>query len=358
MVVPIATPGLWTATGQPPADDPGHGIPAELLEQIVADAQARAEALEQPAERRALPDRSVPAAAHGAVMSSPPRLGVVHSMETPLRRGYAYSIALNVFGKATAQTSAQVCIDPGETIRCVPDNVVAWAVGARANGFTINVEQSGATAALAALKIKAFTRADWLTADGLEQMRRVAQFMVECRDRWGIPLRWATDAEIRAAAAGGRPVGWCLHLDIARVLGGTTHQDAGANYPRDRLMATAIALGSPTPTPTPTRRRPTGALIALQEDDHMATVYQAPGKANPVLVGHGAAPVELLTENERTNALCRHNTGYTGPDGKLVTQPALDNAGKVVGTRPAPVWVEARTLADIIATARTGLGLS
>lgn len=218
----------WVASSYQPDEDPGHLLPADVWATVQAAAQA------VPAGHgRAVPDRTVTAYAHGGVMAGGPRLGVIHSAETPLAAGYAYSIARNWFGTAKAGTSATVMIDPTETIRLLPDNVVAYHVGPKGNGFSVGVEQAG---------YANFSRVQWLTTAGQQQLRRVAQYMRECRDRWGIPLRWATDAQIRAAAVPGGPAaGWCFHDDVRRVLGGTTHTDPMPNYPKTDLMALAIA---------------------------------------------------------------------------------------------------------------------
>jgi hypothetical protein len=230
----------WSSPTAPEPEDVGHLLPADVWQQVREDAARRAERLQgvvpagQPttgrAGRFALPDRTIAARSHGGIMPGGPRLGVIHSAETPLAAGYAYSIAANWFA-TKATTSATVMIDPAETIRLLPDNVVSYAVGPRANGFTVNVEQSGRAV---------MASAEWLSPNaGRPQMVRVATYMRECRDIWGMPLRWATDAQIRAAAAGGAPQGWCTHDDVRRVLGGTTHTDPGGNYPRGELMALA-----------------------------------------------------------------------------------------------------------------------
>lgn len=169
-------------------------------------------------------DRFVQAVSHGGQMH--PTLQVVHSAETPLRAGYAKSIAENWFGKS-ATTSAHFMVDPVELIRMLSDNVVAYAVGPKANGFTLNWEQAG---------YARLSRAEWTTPDGMAQMNRLAAGLRERGEANGIPLRWATDDDIRAAARG-VPGGICFHDDIRRVLGGTTHVDPMPNYPRDLLMA-------------------------------------------------------------------------------------------------------------------------
>lgn len=228
------------ATAPEPGEDLGHLVPDDVWAQVVAGAEARAAELLEQAEQEALPgllgvvDRTISARSHGGTMPGGPRLGVVHSAETPLRAGYAYSIAANWFA-TRASTSATVMIDPAETIRLLPDNVVAYHVGPAGNGFTVGAEQAG---------YARLSRAEWLSPAGRAQKRRLAEYMVDCWRAWGIPLRWATDAQIRAAAAGGPPQGWCVHDDIRRVLGGTVHTDPMPNYPRDELMALARAIAA------------------------------------------------------------------------------------------------------------------
>jgi hypothetical protein len=161
-----------------------------------------------------------------------PWLVVIHSMEAPLRTGVARSIA-QMFASNVA-TSAHECVGPDETIQCVPWNRKAWHVGPAANGCSLGIEQTG---------YAAYGRAQWTTADGLAQLTRVADVARAMCVQWGIAQRWATDAEIRAAAAGHGPGGICTHADITRVLGGTTHTDPGPNYPRDLLQAAVNGTG-------------------------------------------------------------------------------------------------------------------
>jgi hypothetical protein len=226
----IGGPVRQLVTDDAELQDPGHAIPAELWTAVEAGALERERMLD-PRRRSAAPrtavDRTIRARSHGGTMQGGPRLAVLHSAETPLRAGYAYSIAANWFA-TRATTSAHLMLDPVETIRLLPDNVVAYAVGPRANGFTWNVEQAG----YAHLGTR-----QWLSDPlGLAQMRRVAIEMRELRDRWDMPIRRATDAQIIAAARGElQRAGWCEHDDIRRVLGGTTHTDPG-DYPWGDLL--------------------------------------------------------------------------------------------------------------------------
>lgn len=255
-----------------PAVDAGHLLPPEVWALVVEGARRRAESLELPAHGVALIDRIIAARSHGGKMLGGPRLGVIHSAETPLEAGYAYSIAANWFA-TVATTSATVMIDPAETIRLLPDDTIAWHVGPAANPFTVGAEQAGRAS---------MTRAEWLTPAGRAQMERVADYMRDVRDAWGLPLRWATDAEIRAAAQPGGPrVGWCTHADIARVLGGTTHTDPGGQYPRDELMS--IATGGVSPT--------TGDDEL--SDPNVVRVIQETANGVQALIGVAARPLEV-----------------------------------------------------------------
>jgi len=218
-----------------PTDDPGHLLPDAIWAKVVADVAKRA-------RRRSVTrasatvdygqiTKTIPAYAHGGVL---PRvtLIVVHDAETPLQAGYADSIATRWFGTPAAGTSAHAIADPVDLIEMLPDNVTAWHVGPNANGFTLGIEQAG---------YARLTRADWTAPDALVQIKRVGAWVRGKALAHGIPLRWATDDQIRAAAHGVAG-GVCRHADIARVLGGTTHTDPTPNYPYDLLQQ---AWGTP-----------------------------------------------------------------------------------------------------------------
>lgn len=167
--------------------------------------------------------RFIQAAGHGGTIR--PTLLVIHSMENPLAVGSAAQVAKMFAGNGNA--SAHFCVDPGEVIQCLPTNIKAWHVGPRANAFTVGFEQAG---------YARFSRSDWTTPAGMAQLANLASIAAQVADQCGIPKRWASDAEIRAAASGA-PAGFCTHADISRVLGGTDHTDPGGGYPRDLLMA-------------------------------------------------------------------------------------------------------------------------
>lgn len=179
-------------------------------------------------------DAYVQAAYHGDVMAGGPTFTVVHDAETPLKVGYADSIAEFFRRGPTAGTSAHAMVGPEKAIKMLPDNVVAWAAGPYANSFGWHLEQTG---------YASFTPAQWLTPDGVAQLNRVGACLREVHDTWKIPKRWMTDSQLRAAAMGDRSQGgMTTHQQVARVLGGTTHTDPEDNYPRDPLLRAVLSI--------------------------------------------------------------------------------------------------------------------
>ena len=184
----------------------------------------------------------IPAVAHGGQLSGP-RLLVVHSAECPLSAGYAVSIAKNWFGTSAAGTSAHYMIDPVASVQMLHTYTIGYHVGPAGNPFTLGYEQAG---------YAKFMREQWLTPGGLAQMKRLAARMAEDFKFYGIPVKRATDAEIRRARTDTSfKAGYCTHADVTRAIGGSTHTDPGAGYPHDKLLATVNAILHPPAPPAP-----------------------------------------------------------------------------------------------------------
>lgn len=260
----------------------------------------------------------VPAKYDGGTRAGAPTFGVLHDAETPLQAGYAASIA-SYFQRCTNSTSAHFMVDPVATVQMLDTARVAWHCG-NGNPRSIGIEQAG---------YASFTTAQWTTAAGLAQLRRVAQLLVDIRNVHHIGLYWMTDQQLRDAHAGRIIGGWATHAQCSAVLGGSVHSDPQPHYPTAQLMATANQIASPPPPPPVPAPIRTGSIPTVLGDD-MPTVMQA-GDKPPVLVVGGLF-VELHTPAEIANALAAYNSGN------------LDSTGK-----PAPVWVEPGTLNDLIA---------
>lgn len=219
--------------------DPGHDLLPHEWQRVVATAERIAREAASAPRRFGLgtgPDGTVPAKFHGGKMAGAPTFVVIHSAETPLADGYVASIAEMFRQGPAAGTSAHHMVGPRTWLQLLPEDVVAYAAGPKANPRGVHIEQTG---------YARFTRAEWTTRDGLAQVDRVADCARAACNRWGIPKRWATDAQLRSAAVGGPPAGLVTHAQVARVLGGTTHTDPEPHYPGDLLLASLLINGGP-----------------------------------------------------------------------------------------------------------------
>lgn len=214
-------------------------------------------------------DRVVTAKFHGGAMAGPPTFVVIHDAETPLADGYVASISEFFRKGPAAGTSAHHMVGPRSWLQLLPEDVVAYAAGPKANPRGIHYEQTG---------YASFTRAQWITTDGLAQVKRLGGAVRESCDRWKIPRRWCTDAQLRAAAAGqAGSGGLCTHAQVARVLGGTTHTDPEPNYPRDLLLD--VVNGT---APTPPISEDGMATLTLYRNTRTGAVYLGgPGYWHP-----------------------------------------------------------------------------
>lgn len=262
-----------TAITTAPAEDPGHLIPEDAWQQVLADAAAEGARIgggqlapEAPSLLRRVAGRvtgrygtgtAVPLSGQvnapsngGSRPRGGPTFGVLHSAETPLAAGYAAAIARYFAGGPG--TSCHYMVDPRETWGVLDDLLVAWHCG-NGNRNSLAVEQAG---------YARFSLAEWSTPDALAQEERVAAIMRAARDRYGIGLYWMTDDQLRLAHAGTIVGGWATHDQCRRVLGGTSHTDPMPNYPLDRVMARAIGGSAPQPVPVPVPAPPARPYVA------------------------------------------------------------------------------------------------
>lgn len=175
------------------------------------------------------------------VSGIPTQLLVLHSAECPLEAGYA--ISLTEWFSATVYPADPVAswqrfVDPVHRVRAVPDELGAWHAS-EANPLSIGWEQAG---------YARYTREQWLTPDGRAQLELLAFDMAEVAVRDGIPLRWLSDAEVRAVLDGGnRSIkGFCFHRQIDP----ETRTDPGGGYPQDLLMERIAAYVGGEPAPS------------------------------------------------------------------------------------------------------------
>lgn len=205
---------------------------------------------------------------------------VIHDVEAPLTDNYARVLAGPAwFGKTSAQSSAHYMVGPTSIISMVEEENASWAVGPRANGITTSAEQTG---------YASYTRAQWMTADGLRQIHNMAVLFVDYAKRRGIPLQRVSSSALQSYGNGGNIAGgWCHHYDITNNIGGTTHTDTGNNWPDDVFQAEVnkIANGG---TPKPVG----GRTYVVQSGDTLSEIAAK----------YGVSVAQLVSWNKLSNA--------------------------------------------------------
>lgn len=230
-----------TATIEDPRPyvDPGHVLPDEDWAKVVKRAREIREEVQEDAEGGAsgpggiildMTAMGVASRKYFPPSGIPTQLLVLHSAECPLRGGYAKSLsewACSTVYPAPPIASWQRFVDPIHRVRLIPDELGAWHAS-EANVMSIGWEQAG---------YARYSRAEWLTPDGLTQLEMLALDMAEVALRDGIPARWLTTAEVTAATNGNRSVkGFCTHRQIDP----ETRTDPGDGYPYELLMERII----------------------------------------------------------------------------------------------------------------------
>lgn len=165
---------------------------------------------------------------HSGISGIPTQLLVLHSGETPLRGGFAQSVTK--WGNVPLDEGGPVAswhwfVDPLCIVSMVPPVYAAWHAS-EANPMSEGFEQSG---------YARYTRAEWLTPDGLKQIDILGWLMAERAKANGIPMVWLTTAQVTAITSGRDRTtkGFCTHRQIDP----ETRYDPGDGYPFDVLTA-------------------------------------------------------------------------------------------------------------------------
>jgi hypothetical protein len=235
--------------------DPEHRVPDEQWAEIVRKANDIYKAsLANPTGGAASPAGPIinmlGSGKHSGVSGLPTQLLVLHSAECPLAGGYAQS--LTAWANTPLSAGGPVAswhrfIDPIARVRMIEDDYAAWHAS-EANPKSIGWEQAG---------YARFSRADWLTPNGLIQMESLAYDMAEVAIRDGIPTVWLSTDQVTAITTYGDNTtkGFCFHRQIDP----ETRTDPGNGYPADLLMekirsyVAALSGGTITPQSSSTK---------------------------------------------------------------------------------------------------------
>lgn len=232
---------------------------------------------------------------HSGVSGIPTQLLVLHSGESPLRGGYAQSLTnwANVpLAQGGPEASWHWFVDPIAIVSMVAPQYAAWHAS-EANPMSEGFEQAG---------YARFSRAEWLTPEGVKQMDNLAWIMAQRCIANDIPPVWLTTAQVTAITSGRDRTtkGLCLHRQIDP----ETRTDPGDGYPYDLLLAkirtnlgaAAIAPQSSTVTK--------GLFMSLTRAEELE-VLAAARKINRYL----DAPVSKVDEAVLDAAITRAGVG-------------------------------------------------
>lgn len=177
----------------------------------------------------------------GSIRSLPWRYVVLHTSEQRPTSDAAANLANYLTSPGDRLSSSggrygssyHAIADTGlQVIPCVNDDRVAFsAPGANRTGLHICIPgKSGQS------------REQWLSGSTREAITTVAAFILDTRDRYGIPAERLTVAEVVAGTRG-----YCDHAAIRDAFGRTTHWDVGPAFPWDVLEADIRRLSQTDP---------------------------------------------------------------------------------------------------------------
>ena len=148
------------------------------------------------------------------------RLVVIHCTVSPEMGDGAEAVA-NWFANPTRAGSTHLVSDNNSTVRCVLDeNTAAGAVGANNDGLHLEL-----------VGMPDQTAEEWTDAYSLAELAEAGPHLREWSQKWGVPPRWLSVAEILAGDSG-----FCTHADIEAAYPSTGHWDPGPNFPKQLAM--------------------------------------------------------------------------------------------------------------------------
>ena len=179
----------------------------------------------------------IPCVHYSAGSNTPINRIVIHGTVGPTVRGGARSTA-RYFQSQSSGGSAQLVIDPGETVRCAQDTTICWH--APPNRGSIGVEfcdwvnwKINRTTTVDEVdafwkgKTEADFKARWALPDWDAMLRRGAGVVAGLAKTHGVPLRRIGVTDLLAGREG-----LCGHIDVSKAWRQTDHTDGSdENFP-------------------------------------------------------------------------------------------------------------------------------
>jgi len=215
--------------------------------------------------------KTIPARWHGG--NQTPTLVVIHATVSPTKKGGAVATA-NFFHTETAETSAHRVVDPGEIVKCLDDDVIAYHCGYNTGSLGLELCIYPLLGSMGNwLKPKSkrgkvkqhakMTPLTWLRPSVRKMMRLAAGQVADWCIVHDIPVRFLGPAKLATWDQRGRPAhlgGITTHAHMSDTFHASTHWDPGA-WPRARFMrmvSTAYAAKTaPKKTKQTAKKTPT-----------------------------------------------------------------------------------------------------
>jgi N-acetyl-anhydromuramyl-L-alanine amidase AmpD len=208
------------------------------------------------------------AASYGGEQSTVTRV-VLHDEEFNVGPDSAEQIAA-FFAAPSTGTSAHYVVDADSVQHCVPEHRIAYH--APPNVGSVGIEHDG---------FGHFTAADWATPGSQATLARSAVLTAGICQRWGIPVRFLTAADLKANP---QAKGITFHSQVSAAFGESTHTDPGDHFPIDAYLAAVTAAMTPAPVKALPETPAPG-----EEDMPKYVVIEAPGRSPAFLSDDGVA---------------------------------------------------------------------
>lgn len=143
------------------------------------------------------------------------------------------------FASSTRPGSSHTVHDNNSTVRCVADEDTAYGAA--------GVNNDGLHAELVGMPDQ--SEADWLDPFSLGMLHEAAPTIRGWSEKYAIPLRWLTVAEV----ADGHSRGLCTHADVSAAFPdvSTGHWDPGPHFPKAEALRIWSGIPQPAPVPPP-----------------------------------------------------------------------------------------------------------
>lgn len=265
---------------------------------------------------------------YGTARSLPPLWLVLHTSEGREGPGAGAQLAefLTLPGDRVSSSgnkygsSYHAVINGSEVIPAVLDQRVAYsAPGSNTEGLHVVLPGKAGQ-----------TREEWLDDFSRVQITTLAEYLVDMRELYGIPLERLTPAELQAETRG-----YCDHAAVRDAFGKTTHWDVGPAFPWDVLAAEIRRLSNPTGA----------AMIPINRRMSDTRKYGPGGRLTP------GVPLRLeLPEDVKTARACQISAA--------VVEPSAAGYLTAAGSTPLPLTsfcnystdtIQGTTIVDVIA---------